>query len=318
MHVSRLFICVLVVVIISAAYAIAAVPPIISYQGKLMQPNGTPVPDGTYSIRFAIYDAPTEGNMLWSEPNPSVQVKGGLFAVLLGSLNNLGANILDSESRYLGIKLGSDAELSPRQRIASVATALRAGEADVAKTVVDGAITADKLASCAVSEASIAAGAVSREKIANDTIDASKIMDATITTAKLSLSALCLGYAERTSIFTTDSVGTWTDVPGLSVIVTIPDGGRRIKITVYSGWTHSSGPTGTGVHVSIREGETLLQDSEHNMPSPQSYIPYNVLYSTVPTAGQHTYKVSILQSQPGTLLFGALPTEPAFILVEIL
>ena len=76
-----------------------------------MQSNGTPIPDGTYSVRFAIYEAPTGGEPLWSETNQSVQVKGGLFAVLLGAFNNLGSNILDSQNRYLGIKVGSDADI---------------------------------------------------------------------------------------------------------------------------------------------------------------------------------------------------------------
>ena len=39
-----------------AAYgaATASVPPVISYQGKLMQPSGVPVPDATCSITFGV------------------------------------------------------------------------------------------------------------------------------------------------------------------------------------------------------------------------------------------------------------------------
>ena len=57
---------IVILLVVLVAQAGAAVPPVISYQGKLMQPNGIPVPDGTYSIRFAIYDAPTGGTPLWS------------------------------------------------------------------------------------------------------------------------------------------------------------------------------------------------------------------------------------------------------------
>lgn len=163
----------------------AAVPPIISYQGKLMQPIGIPTPDGVYSVRFAIYDAPTAGNMLWSEVNPAVQVKSGLFAVLLGSMNNLGPNILDSESRYLGIMVGNDAELSPRQQITSVATALRAGEADVAKTVLDGAVTSRKIADGAVTAAKLHDGVVVENKIADQSVTTSKLADRSVNVDKL-------------------------------------------------------------------------------------------------------------------------------------
>ena len=184
-----ILIIVLILSVLSTA-VMADVPPLISYQGKLMQPNGTPIPDGTYSIRFAIYSVPADGDMLWSETISNVQVKGGLFAVLLGSVNNLGANILDSEARYLGIKVGNDDELIPRQRIASVATSLRAGEADIAKTVPDGAITTVKLADGAVTTSNLADSSVSTSKVADSGITTPKIADSSVTTGKLALGSV--------------------------------------------------------------------------------------------------------------------------------
>lgn len=136
----------LVILVGVVAVASASVPPMISYQGKLMQPNGTPVPDGTYNIRFAIYDAPAGGNTLWSETSPNVQVKSGLIATMLGSVINLPANIFDGQNRFFGIQVGSDAEMTPRQQVASVAFAVKAGTADIAASVPDASITAAKLA----------------------------------------------------------------------------------------------------------------------------------------------------------------------------
>ena len=172
MRVSRLFLCVLVVAVISTASAIAVVPPMISYQGKLMQPSGAPVPDGTKSMQFAIYDVPTGGTALWSETNDSVQVKGGLFSVLLGSVVNLPANIFDASSRFFGVKVGSDPEMAPRQQIASSAFAFRA---EVAGTVDDGAITTVKLADGSVTGGKIADGAVANAKIADGSVSAGKL-----------------------------------------------------------------------------------------------------------------------------------------------
>ena len=144
------------------AGALAGVPPMVNYQGKLMQPSGAAVPDGTYSMQFTIYDAPVGGNVKWQETNTSVQVKGGLFAVLLGSVTNLPANIFDNPDRWFGVKVGADPEMTPRQKVASSAFAFRAA---VAGTVDDGAITTGKIADGAVTGEKIAAGAVSAAKM---------------------------------------------------------------------------------------------------------------------------------------------------------
>lgn len=118
----------------------------ISYQGKLMQPSGAPVPNGLYAIQFAIYDSPSGGTALWSETNPSVQIKGGLFATMLGSVVNLPANLFDSPNRFFGIRVGNDSEMMQRQGIASVAFSTRSASAEIADTVKDGVITESKLA----------------------------------------------------------------------------------------------------------------------------------------------------------------------------
>lgn len=192
-------IAVLILILLVAASATAAVPPMISYQGKLMQPSGIPVPDGAYSIRFAIYDAPTAGNTLWSETNPSVQVKGGLFATMLGSVVNLPANIFDSSSRFFGVKVGGDLEMTPRQQVASVAFAVKAASADTAATaatVSDGAIVTTKLADKSVASAKIADSAVITTAIADSAVNTSKIADGAVTAAKLG-PAVATTHTER-------------------------------------------------------------------------------------------------------------------------
>ena len=140
---------------IGSAVAFADVPPMINYQGKILTPAGAAVADTAYVMQFAIYDAPVGGTQLWSEPAAPVQVKKGLFSVLLGSVNNLGPNLFNAPNRFLGVKVGADAEMTPRQQIVSSAFAFKAATADVAatavnalmaNTVADGAITAAKLA----------------------------------------------------------------------------------------------------------------------------------------------------------------------------
>ena len=84
--------------------------------------------------------------------NP-VLVKNGTFAVLLGNANPITADTLNGDT-YLEIKVGDDTPLSPRQRIASVAYAIKAN------TVPDGAITTDKIVDGAITSTKLGTGIV--------------------------------------------------------------------------------------------------------------------------------------------------------------
>src|SRR4030067_3640844 len=97
----------------------ATVPQLINFQGRLTDFLGNSVSDGSYSLRFRIYDDSLAGNVLWEE-NTSVQIKSGLFTVLLGSVNSIPDSAFYSANRWLGIKIGTNPEITPRQRLASV------------------------------------------------------------------------------------------------------------------------------------------------------------------------------------------------------
>jgi hypothetical protein len=115
---------------IFSASAWSQVPQLINYQGLLIDAStGQPVPDGTHNISFSIYDTPTGGSAIWTE-SQSVQTKNGLYSVTLGSTTPLTPDILSGTEKYLGIKVGSDPEMTPRKRIVSVAYALMSEEAD--------------------------------------------------------------------------------------------------------------------------------------------------------------------------------------------
>jgi hypothetical protein len=148
---NRLFAAVLVM-LVAAGTANASVPPVVAYQGRLLQSSGAPVADGVYSMQFSIYDVATGGTPLWSETNPSVQATGGVFCALLGSVNPLSASIFDGD-RWLAVKTGSDPEMTPRQQICTSPFAFRAA---VAASVNDGSVTTDKIADGAVTDAKVA------------------------------------------------------------------------------------------------------------------------------------------------------------------
>ena len=152
-----------------------SVPQMINYQGKLMQPSGVPVADGAYSMQFAIYDAPTGGTALWSETNSNVQVKGGFFSVLLGSVKEIPGGVFDGASRYFGVTVGTDQEMTPRQMVTSVGYAVKAGMADIAIAVPDSSISTAKLASSVVTSDKLAAGAVTTVKLAQGSVTADRL-----------------------------------------------------------------------------------------------------------------------------------------------
>lgn len=106
----------------SAAWASA--PQLINYQGILTDGSGSPL-SGTYSVQFTIYDA-LNTTVLWQETQSVTTDASGLFNVLLGSITPLTEDRFEDETRFLGIKIGSDPELSPRTRLASVPYAMRA------------------------------------------------------------------------------------------------------------------------------------------------------------------------------------------------
>lgn len=97
---------------------LAELPTAINHQGYITTDTGVPV-DGTRSMTFAIYPAPETGAALWSE-SQSVNVSQGIFNVYLGDVIPLPASIFTGQALYLGIKIGTDSEMTPRIRLATV------------------------------------------------------------------------------------------------------------------------------------------------------------------------------------------------------
>lgn len=106
----------LIIYLLLANSGYGNVPRLLNYQGRLVDKTGKSVPNGTYNITFCIYNVPTEGSPLWNETQ-SVNTSDGVFSVILGSVSLL--NLSFNENYWLGIKVESDSEMTPRQRITS-------------------------------------------------------------------------------------------------------------------------------------------------------------------------------------------------------
>lgn len=127
-----------------------------------------------------------------------------------------------------------------------------------------------------------------------------------------------LGYAEITTTFSSTATPTVTDVTNLAVTVTVPAGGRRVKITAYAPFISSTGAVSSIIAMYIKEGATVLSEALVTQPTTAFTTPVTCIYSAAAVAGSHTYKVSISQSAAGTMLLGCAATYPAFILVELI
>ena len=111
--------------------ASAAINPMINFQGKLTNPDGTNVTDGTYSIVFSIYAAASGGTAIWTETQGSVSVTAGIFQVALGSVTALPGSVdFNSGPLYLGVKVGTDAEMTPRVQFTAAPYAFNADHVD--------------------------------------------------------------------------------------------------------------------------------------------------------------------------------------------
>jgi hypothetical protein len=118
---------------------------LLSYQGYLTDAGGAPL-TGDVDITFRLYDAPSGGAALWTETHTgqnAVPVEDGLFNVMLGSLTPISSTVWSSGASYLGVQVGNDGEMSPREKLGTVPHAM---QASIAQTVPDRSIGSRQMA----------------------------------------------------------------------------------------------------------------------------------------------------------------------------
>ncbi len=128
----KVFLVCLIVILVISTLASAEVPKMINYQGKITRPSGALI-DTTTSMVLSIYVDSIGGTPLWTETQNSVKIQDGVFSVLLGNITPIPDSVFDENTRYLGLKVGNDNEMTPRKAIVSVGYAYHSRTADTAE-----------------------------------------------------------------------------------------------------------------------------------------------------------------------------------------
>ena len=127
-----------------------------TFQGQLSNADGSPI-ISTLNMTFKLYD--NQSNCLWTE-SKAVSIIAGGFDLMLGKTeSNPIPFTVNEQARYIGLAVGGDPEMEPRQEIGGV---LRAG---MALSVTDASISTSKIVDSAITTEKIASNAVSTEKL---------------------------------------------------------------------------------------------------------------------------------------------------------
>jgi hypothetical protein len=143
------------------------IPSAFSYQGILRDANGNLI-NGAVNLKLQLYGDVTGGAALYSEDFANINVRDGIFTVVVGDAQVLPISVFDTFPLYLGLSVNNDAELLPRQRFHPVPYAMQA-------TSAQNAVTADNLAQGGGVPGSVSFGAGGAKQIAFP--DGGKITD---------------------------------------------------------------------------------------------------------------------------------------------
>lgn len=108
----------------------------ILFEGKLTDATGKEVPDGKYNVKFSIFDAPQEGNIVWQEifeKENRIEIKTGNLQAMLGLLSPLNLDF-NEKDYFLSVMIGGnsevplwDEEMQPRRKIITLEKLLNDG-----------------------------------------------------------------------------------------------------------------------------------------------------------------------------------------------
>ncbi len=119
------------------------VPPLVNYQGRLSNPDGSPLTTADYALAFRVFDNTNGGNLIWGPQlfdgtnglaghGAKIPVVQGYFNVMLGPvdvLTNSLLNAFNGTNRFVEITVGTNSPILPRQQILAAPFAFQAANA---------------------------------------------------------------------------------------------------------------------------------------------------------------------------------------------
>jgi hypothetical protein len=151
----------------------AAIPRTIHYQGKLTEPDGTPI-TGTHAVTFRLYDSLTGGTKLWEEQH-ELQLApddNGIFSIILGSQTAFSSTIDFNNPLWLSIEIDGGGEFSPRLPLAAVSYAINAD-------LLDG-LDASQFLTTLPANVSLLGPSIGSSELEADSVDANALSAAAI------------------------------------------------------------------------------------------------------------------------------------------
>lgn len=242
------------------------VPELLSYQASVTNAAGTPIgatEPVNRTVTFKFYTTSTGGTPVYAE-SQVVTIANGDFSVLLGNgegVKGLPGRVLPASPirsltsitlspLYLGITVDDgtaavDAEISPRQELASSAFATRA---QIAEGLADGKLATDMVADSAITTVKIGSNQVTTAKIADSNITSAKLATGSVTLDKLDTSAIGIWTPNGSNINrTSGNVGIGEPSPGFPLNFASTTGN---KIALYGN---------SGAHYGLGTQSDLLQ-----------------------------------------------------------
>jgi hypothetical protein len=177
--------------VVFSTHAFAQVT-VFTYQGRLQ--SGANFANGSFDLRFALYDAASSGGQQGNTlTNSATVVSNGLFTVTLDF-----GNQFPGADRWLEIGVrtngsGAFTTLSPRQRITSAPYAIQSANATSASTVsgpvsaaqLTGTISSNNIGVGSITTVMLAAGAVGSNQLAVGAVTTTALADGAVTAAKV-------------------------------------------------------------------------------------------------------------------------------------
>src|ERR1044072_5222619 len=140
------YFCAMFSLLVACAVSIVAQNSAFTYEGRFTDVSVSQPTNGTYTMKFRLYDAFENGNQVGTEQTAVVSVNNGIFTTTLDFATG---PFVAGQTLWLEIQVNAST-LAPRQKIESVPYAVRslgAGSADMLSSICNPCVTSAQIVS---------------------------------------------------------------------------------------------------------------------------------------------------------------------------